>query len=55
MEPFLEYGDFSDKVVEVSKKIKAKIWDMTEGKTDLQLKEEGIYNNDLEDFFRLLS
>ncbi len=38
-----------------SKKIKAKIWDMTEGKTDLQLKKEGIYNNDLEDFFRLLS
>ena len=30
----------------------AKLWDMTEGKTDLQLKEEGIYNNDLEDYFR---
>lgn len=38
-----------------SKKINAKIWDMTEGKTDLQLKEEGIYNNDLEDFFRHFS
>jgi len=35
-----------------SKNIKAKIWDMTEGKTDLKLKEEGVYNNDLEDFIR---
>jgi hypothetical protein len=25
---------------------------MTEGKTDEQLKFEGIYNNDLEDVFR---
>ncbi len=32
--------------------INAKIWDMTEGKTDEQLKVEGIYNNDLEDVFR---
>jgi len=32
--------------------INAKIWDMTEGKTDEQLKLEGIYNNDLEDVFR---
>lgn len=31
---------------------RVKIWDMTNGKTDLQLKEEGIYNNDLEDFIR---
>lgn len=30
--------------------INAKIWDMTEGKTDDQLKEEGLYNCDLEDF-----
>jgi len=37
-----------------SKKINARIWDMTEGKTDLQLKEEEIYNNDLEDLFRQL-
>jgi len=32
--------------------VNARIWDMTEGKTDLQLKQEGIYNNDLEDFIR---
>lgn len=32
--------------------INAKIWDMTDGKTDKQLKKEGIYNNDLEDVFR---
>lgn len=32
--------------------INAKIWDMTDGKTDKQLKMEGIYNNDLEDVFR---
>jgi len=32
--------------------INAKIWDMTESKTDDQLKVEGIYNNDLEDVFR---
>lgn len=32
--------------------INAKIWDMTDGKTDQQLKEEGIYNNDLEDVLR---
>jgi hypothetical protein len=25
------------------------VWDMTEGKTDDQLKTEGLYNNDLED------
>lgn len=31
---------------------RVKIWDMTKGKTDLQLKEEGIYNNDLEDIIR---
>ncbi|MHB0756768.1 DUF6371 domain-containing protein [Polaribacter sp. M15] len=32
--------------------INAKIWDMTKGKTDDQLKEEGWYNSDLEDFLR---
>lgn len=32
--------------------INAKIWDMTEGKTDDELKFEGIYNCDLEDWFR---
>jgi hypothetical protein len=32
--------------------INAKIWDMTEGKTDNDLKNQGIYNNDLEDVFR---
>ena len=31
---------------------RVKIWDMTNGKTDLKLREEGIYNNDLEDFIR---
>lgn len=34
---------------------RVKIWDMTKGKTDLQLKEEGIYNNDLEDFIRKIN
>ena len=32
--------------------IDAEIWDMTNGKTDEQLKKEGLYNCDLEDFFR---
>jgi hypothetical protein len=32
--------------------INAKIWDMTCGKTDQQLKEEGLYNCDLEDVIR---
>ena len=36
----------------ISLAINAKIWDMTESKTDEQLKLEGIYNNDLEDVFR---
>lgn len=36
----------------ISLGINAKIWDMTESKTDDQLKLEGIYNNDLEDVFR---
>lgn len=34
--------------------INIKIWDMTEGKTDEELKLMGIYNNDLEDVFRKL-
>jgi hypothetical protein len=34
--------------------INVSIWDMTKGKTDLQLKEEGLYNCDLEDVFRKL-
>jgi hypothetical protein len=34
--------------------IDIKLWDMTNGKTDDQLNQEGIYNNDLEDFFREL-
>ncbi len=38
----------------ISLGINARIWDMTEGKTDKQLKLEGTYNNDLEDVFRRL-
>lgn len=34
--------------------IDIKLWDMTEGKTNQQLKIEGVYNRDLEDFFREL-
>jgi hypothetical protein len=30
----------------------AKVWDMTEGRTDEELKLLGVYNNDLEDIFR---
>ncbi len=53
--------DISENAVSVATKkviqlrqngIDIKLWDMTEGKTDEQLKLEGIYNNDLEDFFR---
>lgn len=36
----------------IQNRIDIKLWDMTEGKTDDQLKQEGIYNNDLEDYFR---
>lgn len=36
----------------ISLGINAKIWDLTEGKTDEELKFEGTYNNDLEDIFR---
>ncbi|MFD1096244.1 DUF6371 domain-containing protein [Salegentibacter chungangensis] len=34
--------------------IKIKLWDMRYGKTDEELKKEGIYNHDLEDYFRKL-
>ncbi len=34
--------------------INAKIWDMTENKTDEELKTVGLYNDDLEDVFRKL-
>lgn len=53
--------DMSDNAVLIAAKkvtelrqnrIDIKLWDMTEGKTDNQLKQEGIYNNDLEDYFR---
>lgn len=36
----------------ISLGINVKIWDMTDDKTDEQLKLEGVYNNDLEDVFR---
>ena len=39
----------------ISLGINAKIWDLTEGKTDEKLKFEGIYNNDLEDIFRKIN
>ena len=32
--------------------IDVKLWDMTEGKDDQELKKEGLYNMDLEDFIR---
>ena len=53
--------DISNKAVDVMTKkiahlknlgININIWDMTKGKTDEQLKKEGIYNDDLEDCFR---
>ena len=31
------------------------LWDMRNGKTDEELKNVGIYNNDLEDYFRLIA
>lgn len=36
----------------ISMGINVKVWDMTEGKTDEQLKTEGIHNDDWEDVFR---
>ena len=53
--------DISSKAVEIMNNklthiiemgIDAKIWNMTNGKTDDQLKKEGWYNCDLEDVFR---
>jgi len=42
-----------DKIMQFNKLgYNLKIWDMTNGKTDEQLKEEGIYGIDLEDVFR---
>ncbi|WP_028871412.1 DUF6371 domain-containing protein [Psychroserpens burtonensis] len=35
--------------------IDAKLWDMTNGKSDAELKLEGVYNDDLEDVFRLIN
>ena len=32
--------------------INVNVWDMTNGRTDSQLKEEVAYNQDLEDVFR---
>ncbi|MFD0976813.1 DUF6371 domain-containing protein [Salinimicrobium gaetbulicola] len=32
--------------------VNAKIWDMTNDRTDSELKKERVYNNDLEDYFR---
>lgn len=54
--------DMSEKAVEIINRklpylssigVKAKIWDMTNGKSDEQLKEEGLYNSDLEDVFNM--
>ena len=53
--------DMSEKAVEIMNKklleflaldIDAKVWDLTEGKTDEELKVEGWYNCDLEDVLR---
>lgn len=44
------------KIIEMRQNgIDVKLWDMTEGKTDEELKNEAIYNKDLEDFFREIS
>lgn len=59
--PVLVIPDMSESAVNIiyekiplliSMGINAKVWDLTDGKTDEQLKFEGIYNNDLEDVFR---
>lgn len=36
----------------ISMGINAKVWDKTNGKTNEELKTEGIYNDNLEDVFR---
>jgi hypothetical protein len=44
----------SKKIIDLRKDgINIKLWDMTEGRTDLELKEAGQYNCDLEDVFRI--
>ena len=56
--------DISENAVAIMKKklphllelgIEAKVWDMTNGKSDDQLKKEGWYNCDLEDVFRVFA
>ena len=56
--------DMSQNAIEIMNKkisylkelgVDAEIWDMTEGKSDKQLKEEGWYNCDLEDIFRVFA
>lgn len=53
--------DMSENAVQIMKKkivileqmkISVKVWDMTNGKTDKQLKKDGWYNCDIEDVFR---
>jgi len=53
--------DLSEKAVEVAAKkvfelkqngLNVKLWDMTNGMSDEELKEQGIFNHDLEDVFR---
>lgn len=39
----------------IKNKVSISIWDMTNGKTDNQLKQEGLYNCDLEDVFRSMA
>ncbi|MEX2410172.1 MAG: DUF6371 domain-containing protein [Candidatus Paceibacterota bacterium] len=56
--------DISEKAVDIAyKKLQVlepicksvNVWDMTEGKTDVELKALNIHNNDLEDYFRKIS
>ncbi len=45
----------NNKIIELRELgVNAKIWDMTNGRNDEELKKDGIYNCDLEDFFRQL-
>ncbi|WP_299382571.1 DUF6371 domain-containing protein [uncultured Lacinutrix sp.] len=45
----------SNKIIELTRiGVKASIWDMTNGRTDEQLKTDGDYNCDLEDIFRTI-
>ncbi|MGG5486910.1 DUF6371 domain-containing protein [Gaetbulibacter sp. PBL-D1] len=44
------------KVLELRKMgVFAKIWDLTNGRSDDELKKEGVYGNDLEDIFRKIN